>query len=46
MRNIFDSIVSFFGEIGMFFFAFFTLLFNKAERRQYDWENGYSEDID
>lgn len=46
MRNIFDKIVNFFDGIFVVFFAFFTLLFSKEERRQYEFENGYSEDVD
>lgn len=46
MRTIFDSIVDFFSGIYNFSCAFFTLLFSKEERRQYDFENGYSEDVD
>lgn len=46
MRNIFDTIVLIFSGIYMFFYAFFTLLFNKEERRQYDFENGYLRDVE
>lgn len=44
--RIFDRIVSIFSAIFAFSYAFFTLLFSEEERRQYDFENGYSEDID
>ncbi len=44
--RIFERIVSFFSTVFAFLYAFFTLLFSEEERRQYDFENGYSEDID
>lgn len=44
--RIFDRIVSIFSAIFAFSYAFFTLLFNKEERRQYEFENGYSEDVE
>lgn len=46
MRKIFDGIVNFFEGIFVVAFAFFTLLFSKEERRQYEYEQGYSEDVD
>jgi hypothetical protein len=46
MRNIFDIIVSIFSGIFAFFYAFSTLIFNKEERRQYDFENGYLGDVE
>lgn len=39
--RIFDRIVSFFSTVFAFLYAFFTLLFSKEERHQYDFENGY-----
>jgi hypothetical protein len=43
--RIFDRIISFFSAIYAFSYAFATLLFNKEERHQYEYENGYLEDV-